>query len=142
YLVHRYLADRPDHQARGDLEPRIRMGQRLSVEDEERWLRSGPASMAMEEDLARRAREFDAVIGLPYLVGTTYFAFRAAPERFFLLPCLHDEPFAFLSTTARMLTGSRGLIFNTEPERELARRIVPELAPSAVVGLGFEPQVT
>ena len=58
------------------------------------------------------------------------------------MPCLHDEPFAFLSTTARMLTGSRGLIFNTEPERELARRIVPELAPSAVVGLGFEPQVT
>ena len=142
YLVRRYLADRPDHEARGDLEPRIRMRQRLSLEDEERWLRSGPASRAMEEDLARRAQEYDAVVGLPYLVGTTYFAFQAAPERFFLLPCLHDEPFAYLSTTARMLADSRGLIFNTEPERELARRIVPELAPSAVVGLGFEPEVT
>jgi glycosyltransferase involved in cell wall biosynthesis len=142
YLVRRYLADKPDHEARGDLEPRIRMRQRLSLEDEERWLRSGPASRAMEEDLVRRAPEFDAVVGLPYLVGTTYFAFRAAPERFFLLPCLHDEPFAYLSTTARMLTGSRGLIFNTEPERELARHVVPELAPSAVVGLGFEPEVT
>jgi glycosyltransferase involved in cell wall biosynthesis len=142
YLVRRYRADRPDPASRGELEPLIRLGQRLSLQDEERWLRSGPASTAMEEDLARRRDEFDAVVGLPYLLGTTYFAFRAVPERFFLLPCLHNEPFAYMSTTARMLAKSQGLIFNTEPERDLARRIVPQLAPSAVVGLGFEPQVT
>jgi len=137
-LVHRYPVDRLDRRPRGPLERRIRVGQRLSPDDEERWLRTGLASAAMEVALRERRREFDAVLGLPYLSGTTYFAFQAVPERFFLVPCLHDEPFARMSTTRRMLACSRGLLFNTRPEHELARRIVPDLAPSAVVGLGFD----
>jgi glycosyltransferase involved in cell wall biosynthesis len=141
-LVRRYPVDRPDHRARGELDRRIRLGQRLSLEEEERWLRAGPASAAMEEDLRRRAPELDAVVGLPYLAGTTYFAFQAVPERFFLVPCLHDEPFARLSTTGRMLASARGVLFNTPPERGLARRLVPDLARSAVVGLGFDPPAT
>jgi O-antigen biosynthesis protein len=138
-LVRRYAVDRLDHRARGELDRRIRLGQRLALEEEERWLRAGPASAAMEADLGARGQELDAVVGLPYLAGTTYFAFQSVPERFFLVPCLHDEPFARLSTTGRMLAGSRGLLFNTVPERDLARRIVPNLARPAVVGLGFDP---
>jgi glycosyltransferase involved in cell wall biosynthesis len=138
-LVHRYPVDGLDPRTHGELDRRIRLGQRLSQEEEKRWLRSGPVSTAMEADLSRRAHELDAVVGLPYLAGTTYFASQAVPDRFFLIPCLHDEPFARLSTTRQMLAGSRGLLFNTDPERELARRIVPSLARSALVGLGFDP---
>jgi glycosyltransferase involved in cell wall biosynthesis len=137
-LVHRYPVDRADPRARGELEQRLRQGQRLSLQDEERWLRAGLASAPMEEELSRRGRDFDAVVGLPYLVGTTYFAFRAVPERFFLLPCLHDEPFARMSATSLMLGRARGVLFNSVPERDLARRITPELARSAVVGVGFD----
>ena len=132
---------RLDHATRGELDRRIRRGQPLSLEEEERWLRAGPASAAMEEDLRGRGPELDAVVALPYLAATTYFAFRAVPERFFLVPCLHDEPFARLSTTRLMLARARGVLFNTAPERELARRLAPSLARSAVVGLGFDPPV-
>jgi glycosyltransferase involved in cell wall biosynthesis len=141
-LVHRYPVDRADPRARGEIEQRIRLGQRLSLEEEERWLRAGVASAAMEEELSRRGREFDAVVGLPYLVGTTYFAFRAVPDRFFLLPCLHDEAFARMSATSLMLAQARGVLFNSVPERDLAQRINPGLARSAVVGVGFDPPVT
>ena len=142
HFVHRFPVDRLDRRARDELDRRIRQGHRLSLEEEERWMRAGPASAAMEEDLRRRGQEFDAVVGLPYIAGTTYFAFRAVSERFFLVPCLHDEPFARMSTTGQMLRHARGVLFNTEPERGLARRLFPSLGPSAVVGLGFDPPAT
>jgi glycosyltransferase involved in cell wall biosynthesis len=141
-LVHRYPVDRPNRRTRDQLDRRIRQGHRLSLEEEERWMRAGPASAAMEEDLRRRGPQLDAVVGLPYIAGTTYFAFQAVPERFFLVPCLHDEPFARMSTTGQMLAHARGVLFNTASECELARRLFPSLARSAVVGLGFDPPAT
>jgi glycosyltransferase involved in cell wall biosynthesis len=137
-LVHRFPVDPQNPEARLALDRFIRSGQRVTLLDEERWLRSGVCSRAMERALRERGPDFDAVLALPYLAGTTYFAFRAVPDRFCLIPCLHDEPFARCTFTRRMLSESRGLLFNTVPEQKLASSIASGLAPSAVVGLGFD----
>lgn len=137
--VRRHLADPPDHRERGELDARIRLGQSLSSEEERRWLLSAGASAALESDLAERVSSLDAVLGLPYLAATTWGAFQAARDRFVLIPCLHDEPFARLRFTQELLGGARGLLFNTPPELDLARSLVPRLAPSAIVGLGLAP---
>lgn len=137
--AHRFRVDRTDRVLRIELDRKLRTGARVPWRDEERWLRNGVFSSALETALAQRRGDFDAVLALPYLVGTTYSAFRAVRDRFWLIPCLHDEVYARLAFTRQMLTGAAGLLFNTEPERELARRIEPDLAPSAIVGLGWDP---
>lgn len=139
YTVHRYPADRRDKHEWTELDMAIRAGREVSLEEEERWLRSGGASSAMERDLEARGDRFDVVLGIPYMAATTYFAAQACPERFCVIPCLHDEPFARLTYVGRLLTRSAGALFNCWPERDLARRLHPRMGASAMVGLGFEP---
>jgi O-antigen biosynthesis protein len=137
--VHRYLVDEFDPETRSDVDYAIHDGADLTLEEEEElWLRNGVGSRAMESALAEASDKLDLVLALPYLAGTTYFAFCAAPRRFCLIPCLHDEPYARLAFTKRMLSEAKALLFNTLPEYQLARTIVPDLAPAAVVGLGLE----
>jgi glycosyltransferase involved in cell wall biosynthesis len=139
YRVRRYVADRRDMHQWTELDMSIRAGRELSIEDEERWLRYGGTSSAMERDLASGGDRYDALLGIPYMAGTTYFAAQACPDRFCVIPCLHDEPFARLGYVDRLLTRSVGALFNCQAERDLAQRLHPRMGASAIVGLGFEP---
>jgi glycosyltransferase involved in cell wall biosynthesis len=76
----------------------------------------------------------------PYLFGLVYAASRIHPEKTLLIPCLHDEPFAYTSVMADMFRNVRGFLFNSEPEQALATRLYglrPE--QGAVVGMGLTP---
>lgn len=136
--VRRFPTDKR-HLARfAELERAIISGDSLPREAEIEWLRNGVSSTAMEEFLSSDGARYDLVLAMPYLQGVTFFAFERMRERFVLVPCLHDEPYAHTGVVAEMLAGSKGLMFHTEPEAEVARRLVGDLAPSAVVGLGFD----
>jgi glycosyltransferase involved in cell wall biosynthesis len=137
--VMRFPVDRRNTRKHVDYERDIHQGRVLDVDEEVDWLRNGVSSLAMEEFLEREADQFDLVLGMPYLYGITYFAYAKVPDRFVLVPCLHDEPYARLQFVGEMLGKSRGLLFNTAPEVELARSLAPSLTDWAVVGVGFDP---
>jgi glycosyltransferase involved in cell wall biosynthesis len=137
--VRRYLTDARDTDLHTELELAIRSGLPLTKEEEIVWLRNGVSSQTMEDDLVARAAQYDYVIAIPYLFGTTYFAARACPGRTLLIPCLHDEPYAYLGFVREMLSQASGIMFNTAPEAALAQEIVPNLAPWALVAVGFDP---
>lgn len=137
-LVRRFLADDRDPGIHGELERAIVSGLPLSREEELLWMRNGVSSRRMEEFLEQEADRFDLVIPLPYLFGTTYFAYAACPERVVPIPCLHDEPYARLGVVAEMLSGSRGIFFNTPAEGRLAAELAGDLPPWTTVGLGFD----
>jgi glycosyltransferase involved in cell wall biosynthesis len=112
--------------------------QPLSRADEEAWITNSVNSRALIEHLEKNRGHYDRIIAGPYLFGTTYFASLVAPEKFFLVPCLHDEPFAYLSIMRDMFHRAGGFLFNTMPERELARKIYGTGENGAVVGLGLD----
>jgi glycosyltransferase involved in cell wall biosynthesis len=140
--VHRFPVDERDAGIHGELERAIVSGYRLTEDEERLWMRHGVASTAMEEELEASGDRYDAVLAMPYLFGTTYFAYRARPERCFVIPCLHDEAYAHLGIVAEMLAGAKGVLFNAYPEAELGRRLATktgdEIGRWTVVGLGFE----
>lgn len=138
-LVRRFLCDDRDLGIHGELEHAIASGVPLSREEELLWLRNGVASRPMEETLEKEGERFDMVIPLPYLFGTTYFAYAACPSRTIPIPCLHDEPYARLGVVAEMLSGSRGIFFNTPAEATLAAELAGDLPPWTTVGVGFDP---
>lgn len=136
--VRRFLAEERDLEAHRTLSLRILQGDHLSPDDERSWLRNGVSSRAMEGHLRTHASDYDLVVAMPYLFGTTYFAHEALPDKVALIPCLHDEPFARMGFVIELLERSRGLLFNTEPEIDIARRLSPRLADPHIVAVGFE----
>jgi glycosyltransferase involved in cell wall biosynthesis len=137
--VHRFPTTERDLGIHGELDRAVQAGFTLSREEELLWLRHGGSSVEMEEELERTSDSYDAVLALPYIFGTTYFTYATCPDKTVLIPCLHDEPFAYLDFVREMLNGARGVMFNTMAEVRLAERLAGSLAPWGVVGVGFDP---
>ncbi len=60
---------------------------------------------------------------IPYLFSTTFYGAAIYPDRSFVIPCLHDEGYAYLDSLGRVLHRVRGMIFHTRSEMELGRRL-------------------
>ncbi|HBA84819.1 MAG TPA: hypothetical protein DCZ95_12060 [Verrucomicrobia bacterium] len=108
--------------------------------DEELWIRNSVNSTPLCEHLRQHGDDYDRIVMGPYLFGLVYFAAQIHPNKTLLVPCLHDEPFAWLSIMHNLFGGVDGFLFNTEPEQDLARRLFQVPAEKcAVVGMGLEP---
>lgn len=60
---------------------------------------------------------------IPYMFATTYYGGQIAPQRSVIIPCLHDESYAYLPLYKEVLPHARALILHTEAERLLAEKI-------------------
>jgi glycosyltransferase involved in cell wall biosynthesis len=60
---------------------------------------------------------------IPYMFGTTYWGLQVRPEQSFLMPCLHDESYAYLDIFKPVFDSCRGMLFLTPAELDLARRL-------------------
>ena len=112
----------------------------VSRQDEETWLRHSVNSDALQSHLRKNQGAYDTLLTGPYLFGITEMVTRVAPDKTYLVPCLHDEPFAYLSIMREMFNRVRGCLFNTNAEYLLAKKLY-ELQDtcSHVVGMGLEP---
>jgi glycosyltransferase involved in cell wall biosynthesis len=106
--------------------------------DELEWLANSVWSPGLERFLLDAGGDYDLVIFAPYLFGTTLWGAQVAPERSAVMPCLHDEPYAYLATVKNVVQAGRGCIFNSGGEERLARRLY-RIREGHVVGMGFDP---
>jgi len=112
---------------------------RLTGKEELWWIMDSVRSRKMEEFISKRRNRYDWFIFMPYLFGTTYWGIQAVPAKSLLIPCLHNEPFAFLGIFKEMFNKVQGIIFNTVPEMHLAEKMYGfDVGKSSVVGFGFD----
>lgn len=121
---------------------RIDQGVKVSRADEEAWIANSVNSRALIAYLREHIGRFDRVVMGPYLFGVVYAASQVAPEKTVLVPCLHDEPFAYLSIIHDMFHRVGGLMFNLEPEKDLALRLYDLPERGTVVGMGIPDAAT
>ncbi|MFH0793865.1 MAG: glycosyltransferase family 4 protein [bacterium] len=100
----------------------VELGRVLTPEEEEAGLECSLRSLAMESAL-REAGDSAEFVFLPYLFGLTYFGLKARGGRGFLMPCLHDEPLAYLNCFRELYSRVRGMLFLSLPEQRLATRL-------------------
>lgn len=136
--VERYPVDARNLEVWVPLQIRIADGLLLNVEEQLQWMDQGVNSAALYSCLKRRADEFDAVFFAPYLFSTTFYGSLVRPDKAFLIPCLHDEYYAYVDVIRSMFRQVRGCLFNSIPEQDLANRLYGEIK-GAEVGMGFEP---
>jgi glycosyltransferase involved in cell wall biosynthesis len=117
---------------------KISAGQFISVEEQLDWMSHGVNSLGLYAHLHSVGREYDALFFAPYLFATSFWGSRIHPDRSYLIPCLHDEAYAYLPVVQSMFRGVAGAIFNAAPECELARALYGDIK-GGEVGMGFEP---
>ena len=117
---------------------RLQLGGRLTSFEEEDFVRESVNSDDLYAYLgAERDRYWYAFI--PYCFGTTWEGALVAPERSLLVPCLHDEPFAYLRWTRRILRSARRVCFHVAAEQALGEALAgPSPERFALVGEGVD----
>jgi glycosyltransferase involved in cell wall biosynthesis len=135
--VRRFVVQ-PRERAVVRLQERIVRGERLRRDEQVQWAAEAVPTPALLSHLAAHRPDYDLVCFAPYLFGPALQGVHLV-ERAALIPCLHDEPFAYLDVVREAFERCCGFIFNSLPELELARKLYG-LAdrPSGVVGLGFD----
>jgi glycosyltransferase involved in cell wall biosynthesis len=135
--VHRFPAVvSTPRRERGDFAAQIVAGVPLTIEQQHRWMNDDVRVPEMFHYLLDEAEHYRAIVFAPYLFWPAFACGQLAPDRTILMPCLHDEPEAYLPIYRPLFSGSRGLWFLSDPERDLAERIFPQLAPQEVIGSG------
>lgn len=83
---------------------------------------------------------YAAVIFLPYLYGPILNGLPLTVANAYLMPCLHDEAYAYLPPVERIFRQARGILYLSAGERELAHRLYgPGIVSKGVlVGAGVE----
>jgi len=125
----------------GAVEAAALAGSRVPLAAQERWMNDGVRVPDLFHYLLDHGRDYTALVFGPYMFWPAFACSQVVPERSVLWACLHDEPYARFELFRPMLTGVAGLLLQTEPEHELAHRLVPGLAQHAVTGCGVEVPV-
>ena len=118
------------------LDRRIRLGSSLSMAEQHSWVNGRFRVPGLFHHLVAQAHTYRAIIFSPYLFWTTVVGATVAPERTVVIPCLHDENYAYLPVFRPLLTGSAQVWFMSEPEHQLAHRIGPVAPTHPVTGEG------
>lgn len=92
----------------------------LPREKTDAFLREGIRSSALLQHLQAHGNDYDALVFLPYLYGTTIEGVPLVADRAFLLPCVHDEAYAYLDGVRDVFRKARGLLFNSDGELSVA----------------------
>lgn len=121
--VRRFPVRKRDTRAFDAVNLKLMTGKLLTAEDEEIYCREMINSPALCDYLRDHAEEYQAFVFIPYMFGTTYYGCQVCPEKSLLIPCLHDESYAYMNVFRKAFAGVRGMAFHAEPERLLAEKL-------------------
>ena len=107
--------------------------------DERNWMANSVNSQALYQHLKEEGDTYDCILAGPYMFGITWHVGQIHPEKTLLIPCLHDEPFAYLTIMHDLFDAVAGFLFNAVPEQHLAQKIFSiEPDRCSVVGMGMD----
>lgn len=140
-VVRRFPVSERDLEPFINFELSLQQGRPLDLDAQLDWLGNGVNSSELYQHIARYGREFDAILFAPYLFATTFWGALIMPERSLLVPCLHNEAYAYLDVFHHLFRTVRGFLFNSAAEMALADALydIDDFQTKAtVVGMGFD----
>lgn len=142
--VHRFPIDAHDPRRLAEACERI-VAEHAQVPDAvaRHYLENSLGSTALVESLRDRLADFAAILVGPYLFRLTWQIASAFPAKTLLVPCFHDEPYAYLSNLRTCYRQVAGFLYHTATEQRFAERRLGMNHPrSTVVGTLLESRDT
>ena len=113
---------------------RLLSGATLTLAEQQLWMNDSLRVSGLWHHVLDHGASYRAIVLAPYMFWTTFAVGQIRPERTILMPCLHDEPAAYLDIYQPLFSGARGIFFLSDPEAELAERLFRLPARTEVVG--------
>jgi glycosyltransferase involved in cell wall biosynthesis len=120
--VRRFAVQQRNRQAFDQVNWRLMNDLPVTADQEQTYINEMLRAPALYEAMAEEAAGRLYIL-IPYMFATTYYGAQVCPERSLVIPCLHDESYARLSLYREVLLRVRGLVFHTQAEEALARRL-------------------
>ncbi len=98
----------------------IDCGARLPYGEQVEWM----ANSVWAPGILSAAGDYDWLIAMPYLFGTTFWSAVAHPDKTVMIPCLHDEHHASQAVVLDALASCRGVMLNAPGEGVLLDRLL------------------
>ena len=139
--VDRFPVDQRDVSLFLECEAKLAKGLSLSNQEQISWLKNSVNSSLLYEHLLKTQHTYDLIFFAPYLFGTSFWGAMLVKEKAILVPCLHDEAYAYQPIMRTLFRSVKGLMWNAFPEGELAKRIynIDNIEEKGrEVGMGFD----
>lgn len=118
---------------------KLMQGKTISYEEETTFLKEMVNSPDMYDYLREHSEDYHRFVFIPYMFGTTYYGIQSCPFKSILIPCLHDEAYAYFRHFRETFRDLRGIAFNARPEQELANEILDLRGVNQLLlGIGIE----
>lgn len=122
---------------------KLMKGFRVTREEEETYCREMVNSPDLYDYMKEHGEDYSLFMFIPYMFGTTYYGCQIFPEKSILIPCLHDEAYAYMRVFREAFSKVKGMVFNAEPERLLAEKLYGVSGENFVTfGLGMDTDWT
>lgn len=121
--VRRFKVRKRDTQTFDQINIHLMNNETISREDEEIFEREMVNSPDLYQYMEEHKDEYELFVFIPYMFGTTYYGCQIVPEKSVLIPCLHDESYAYMHIFKETFSKVAGMIFHSEPERQLAEKL-------------------
>lgn len=95
----------------------------VSLEEEDIYFKEMVNSIDLENYIEANYDDYQAFVFIPYMFGTTFNGSKKCPSKCIMIPCLHDESYAYMKRLKEMFKRADRLIFHAKPEFELADRL-------------------
>lgn len=115
----------------------------LTEKEEEEYFENSIRSDVLCQFISENKDNYSLFVYIPYLFGTTYFGIKVCPEKSVLIPCLHDESYAYMKHMGRVISSLNGIIFHAAAESQLANRLYDlSGVQQAVLGEGMDTEIS
>lgn len=141
-LVRRFKADKRDEQRFASINYKLMQGLSITLNEEEIFCDEMINSNSLYHYIEETKDQYSLFIFIPYMFGTTYFGCQICPEKSVLIPCLHDESYAYMQCFRKAFSNTAGMIFLAKPEKKLASELYDlSRMKQEVLGMGLDTQI-
>ncbi|MCH5203854.1 MAG: glycosyltransferase family 4 protein [Oscillospiraceae bacterium] len=121
----RRFAVREDRDLDGYNESNLRIyrNEKFTPHDEEVYFKEDINSPDMYRYISEHADDYRTFLFIPYMYGIIFNGSEAVADKSVLIPCLHDESYAYMDILRSKMNSFKGMIFLSEPEGKLAKRL-------------------
>ncbi|MCC8135390.1 MAG: glycosyltransferase family 4 protein [Ruminococcus sp.] len=143
--IRRFPARKRDTAAFDAVNLKLMRKQPVTPDEEDVFLREMVNSPGLYEYIADHKDEYSVFVYIPYMFGTTYYGVKTCPEKAVLIPCFHDEAYAYFRRFKELFPKAAGMVFNARPEEELAERLYgfsKSGTKTILMGIGMDTEIT
>ena len=121
--IKRFKVRKRDTKKFDEINFKLMNNQKITIEEEQKLFEEMVRIVDLENYIEKNMDDYSLFCFIPYMFGTTYYGVKKSKKKAVIIPCLHDESYAYMETIKEIFNISSASIFHAKPEQELAKRL-------------------